>query len=205
MKRGVELALHYGSRIAAHPSYPDQEQFGRARMAIPLDMLYASIVEQVTTLRIIAKEAGAALWGTKPHGALYHAAADDPQIAAAVLDAVAASCPEGLVIVGPPGGHIESGSRARQLRYMREGFADRGYDANGRLVPRGTQGDIVPDPRACADQAVRLARSGQIETHEDLTVRRGRALRGSRNRRRTRSKPAHTARRSRSATSVGWH
>jgi len=164
MKHGVELALHYGPRIAAHPSYPDKDHFGRARMAIPLDMLYESLVEQVTALRIITKDSGGTLWGAKLHGALYHAAADDPQIAAAVLDAIVASCPDGLVIVGPPWGHLESASHARQLRYMREGFADRGYDANGRLVPRGTPGDLLPDPRACADQAVRLARSGQLET-----------------------------------------
>ena len=164
MKHGVELALHHGSRIAAHPSYPDKDQFGRARIAIPLDMLYESIVEQVTTLRIITKDSGGTLWGAKLHGALYHAAADDPQIAAAVLDSIVASCPDGLVIVGPPWGHLESASRARQLGYMREGFADRGYDANGRLIPRGTPGDLLPDPRACAEQAVRLARSGQLET-----------------------------------------
>jgi len=164
MKHGVELALYHGSRIAAHPSYPDKDHFGRARMAIPLDMLYESVVEQVTTLTKITKDLGGTLWGAKLHGALYHAAADDPQIAAAVLDSIVASHPDGLVIVGPPWGPLESASRARQLRYMREGFADRGYEANGRLVPRGTPGDILADPQACADQALRLARSGQLET-----------------------------------------
>ena len=164
MKRGVELALHYGPRIAAHPSYPDREQFGRARMAIPLDQLYESIVEQVTTLSMITAEMGGTLWGAKLHGALYHAATDDPELAAAVLDAIVAACPNGLVITGPPWGHLENATRARELRYMREGFADRAYDASGLLVPRGTAGDILDDPRACAEQAVRLAQSGELDT-----------------------------------------
>src|SRR5687768_13816432 len=59
MKRSVRLALVNGARIAVHPSYPDREQFGRARMAIPLDMLYESIVEQVRTLGQIAAESAA--------------------------------------------------------------------------------------------------------------------------------------------------
>jgi 5-oxoprolinase (ATP-hydrolysing) subunit A len=164
MKRSVRLALVNGARIAVHPSYPDREQFGRARMAIPLDMLYESIVEQVRTLGQIAAESAAKVWGAKPHGALYHAASDDAQVAAALLDAVVSAHPDDLVIVGPPWGQLESASRARQLRYAREGFADRSYDPRGRLVPRGAANDILVDPEACAAQAVRLAQSGTVET-----------------------------------------
>jgi len=164
MKRSVALAVRNGARIAFHPSYPDREQFGRARMAIPVDMLYESIVEQIRALGQIAAETGAKVWGAKPHGALYHAASDDPQLAAAMLDAIVSAHPDELVIVGPPWGHLESASRARQLRYAREGFADRSYDERGRLVARGASNDILVDPRACAEQALRLARGGTIET-----------------------------------------
>ena len=164
MTRAISLAMKHGARIAAHPSYPDREQFGRARMPIPLDMLYTSIIDQVSALKDIAVQLGATLWGAKPHGALYHAASEDAQLAAALLDAVVAACPDGPVIVGPPWGHLESASRARQLGYQREGFADRAYDASGKLVPRGEAGDVLVDPAACAEQAVRLARAGNVET-----------------------------------------
>jgi UPF0271 protein len=164
MRRSVALAVRSKARIAVHPSYPDREQFGRARMAIPPDMLYESIVEQLGALKRIAIQVGARVWGAKPHGALYHAASEDPQLAAALLDAVVASHPDRLVVVGPPWGHLESASRARQLRYQREGFADRSYDERGRLVPRGAPGDILIDPKACAKQAIRLAESGTVDT-----------------------------------------
>ena len=164
MKRSLELALRYGPRIAAHPSYPDREQFGRARMAIPLEMLFESIVEQVTTLSMIGAELGAPLWGAKLHGALYHAAAEDPQLAAVVLDAVVTSCSDKLVIIGPPGGYLEAATHERRLRYAREGFADRSYDAEGHLVARGVPGDVLDDPAVCAEQALRLARGGAVET-----------------------------------------
>jgi UPF0271 protein len=45
MRRAVALAVRHGARIAAHPSYPDREQFGRARLALPASVLYESIVD----------------------------------------------------------------------------------------------------------------------------------------------------------------
>lgn len=164
MRRAIDLALRYGTRIAAHPSYPDREQFGRARIPMPPEQLYEAIVDQVADLNRIAVEAGAKLWGAKLHGALYHATAEDPELAAAVLDGIVSACPDGLVIVGPPWGHLESASRARKLRYAREGFADRAYDSSGKLVARGAEGDAIIDPAGCAEQAVRLARTGHFDT-----------------------------------------
>jgi UPF0271 protein len=164
MKRAVELALRHGARIAAHPSYPDREGFGRARMALPLEELYEAIVEQVSALGHVVSAAGAKLWGAKPHGALYHAAAEDAQLAAAVLDAVVAAWPNRLVIVGPPRGHLVTASLERELGYAREGFADRGYTPEGGLIRRGDPGALLHDPRACAEQGLQLARSGQIDT-----------------------------------------
>jgi UPF0271 protein len=164
MNRSLARALRYGPRVVAHPSYPDREHFGRVRMAIPLEMLFESLVEQVGTLSMMGDEMGVRLWGAKLHGALYHAATEDPKLAAAVIDAIVAVSSNRLVIIGPPWGHLETAARARRLRYAREGFADRSYDERGRLVARGSPGDVLFDPSACAEQALRLARGGDIET-----------------------------------------
>jgi UPF0271 protein len=164
MQRAVRLAMSSGARIAAHPSYPDREQFGRARMAIPLSVLYESIVDQVDALAHVVREARAALWGAKPHGALYHAAAEDAGVAGAFLDAVVASWPDGVTIVGPPEGHLEEQSRARELAYAREGFADRRYGDDGKLLARSHAGALIYDPDACAAQALALARGGEVST-----------------------------------------
>jgi UPF0271 protein len=164
MRRSVALALRYGARIAAHPSYPDREQFGRARMPIPLSVLYQAIVDQTGALADVVRKAKTRLWGAKLHGALYHAAHDDRGLASAVLDAIVAAWPVGVTIVGPPQGHLQSESRARGLAYQREGFADRRYGPSGKLVPRDEPGALMGDPDECAAQAVRLARAGDVET-----------------------------------------
>jgi UPF0271 protein len=164
MRRSVGLAKQKGARIAAHPSYPDREQFGRARMAIPLSLLYESIVDQTDALVHVVRDGGADLWGAKLHGALYHAASDDARVAGAVLDALVAAWPDGLTIVGPPGGLLGAESAARALAYAREGFADRRYDSKGKLLPRAEPHALIEDPEACAEQALRLARTGGVDT-----------------------------------------
>jgi UPF0271 protein len=162
MRHAIDQAVRHGAKIAAHPSYPDRDTFGRARMAIPLHLLYESIHEQVANLVMLADEH--ALWGVKLHGALYHAASEDEKLAAAVLDAIVAAVPNGVTIVGPPYGHLEAQCRERGLDYCREGFVDRRYTEDDKLVPRGQPDALLEEPGECAEQAIRLARSGRVET-----------------------------------------
>jgi UPF0271 protein len=48
-------------------------------------------------------------------------------------------------------------SLARPREVFREGFPDRGYTNDGRLVPRGHAGALVEDVDTIAANAVRLA------------------------------------------------
>ncbi len=57
-----------------------------------------------------------------------------------------------------------SGSAARALGYAREGFADRRYGPEGKLLARGEPEALIDDPEACATQAVLLARAGEVDT-----------------------------------------
>src|SRR5262249_34591138 len=75
-----------------------------------------------------------------------------------------AAVPDGVIIVGPPAGPFQEASRARGLGYQREGFIDRRYADDGKLVPRSQPDALLEEPEACAEQALRLARSGAVET-----------------------------------------
>src|SRR3954469_2735987 len=89
MARALSFAMARGARVAAHPSYPDREGFGRTSMAIAPADLARAIEEQCAALATIARRLGYAVARVKPHGALYHDAARDPAIAAALLDGAA--------------------------------------------------------------------------------------------------------------------
>ena len=167
MARAVSFAMTRATRIAAHPSYPDREGFGRTTMAIAPEALAASVEQQCAALQAIARKLGYPVTMVKPHGALYHDAARDPAIASAVLDGAAHGLGvpvADLTVVGPPRGALLELALRRGARYAREGFADRAYQADGTLVPRSQPGALLTDPNACARQALALATAGGLET-----------------------------------------
>lgn len=166
MGRAAALAASHGVRLAAHPSYPDRARFGRERVDLDGEALRESIRAQCAALRAAAGAAGLRVGALKLHGALYHDASGDPARAEAALSgAIDGLDGELATVVGPPWGEaLAAAARARGLAYAREGFADRGYDAGGRLVPRGAPGALLVDPAACAAQAARLAAEGRCET-----------------------------------------
>ena len=85
------------------------------------------------------------------------------EMALAIAEAVA-QVDSTLLLVGFAGSAALATWAARGLRVGREGFADRVYEANGTLRPRHHRGALVLDPAQAAEQALRLARSGQVDT-----------------------------------------
>jgi UPF0271 protein len=108
----------------------------------------------------------------KPHGALYNRIVADEVHAGAVVDAVA-SFDRSLAVLGLPGSTVLRLAAAAGLPTATEAFADRGYAADGTLLPRGTAGAVVTDPDAVAARAVRMATRGELEAGDGavLTVR----------------------------------
>jgi UPF0271 protein len=167
MARALSFAMTRGAKVAAHPSYPDREGFGRVSMAMDPAALAASVAAQCAALGAIARRLGYPVTRVKPHGALYHDAARDPALAAAVLEGAARGLGVGagdLAVIGPPRGALLDAAVRVGAAYAREGFADRAYRADGSLVPRSEPGALITDPEEAARQALGLARSGSIET-----------------------------------------
>jgi len=163
MREAIDLALRHGVAIGAHPSYPDRAEFGRVTTELTPEALAAEVAAQIARLAAVAAERGARIVHVKPHGALYNDAAYDAAVAAAVADGVLAA-PLDLVLVGPARSPALALWGSRGLRTSSEGFADRAYGPDGRLVPRTQPGALITDPHAAADQAVRLAAAGECDT-----------------------------------------
>ncbi len=163
MERAVRYAVRHRARISAHPSFPDREHFGRRVITLSQDDLFNSLCAQCRDLDEIVKQYGTIVSAIKPHGALYHETHKNPGIASTVIQAA-----EHIFNTHPIVWIAQPGSALLQLAgsaaALREGFADRGYLPDGRLIPRGTPGDLLPDSSACAEQALRLSRSGQFDT-----------------------------------------
>lgn len=168
MAAAVARAAATGVAVGAHPSYPDRAGFGRTRLDIAPDVLRRSLAGQLAAL----VDAGADVRYVKPHGALYHAVRDDRGQADAVADAIAdlsARIGRALPILGLPG-LIADAATARGLLFQVEAFLDRGYLADGGLVPRSSPGALLDDPDAVAARAVRLVRSHVVEAVDGSLV-----------------------------------
>jgi len=162
LRRTCEAAVHHGVAIGAQVGYRDLAGFGRRFVDVPADELAADVLYQLGALDGIARAAGGGVSYLKPHGALYHAVARHEGQARAVVQAVLAY--GGLPVLGLPGSLLLSVAAEAELPTVPEGFADRAYQPDGSLVPRGEPGAVLTDPAAAAEQAVRLAGAGRVRS-----------------------------------------
>ena len=163
MRDTVRLALAHDVAIGAHPGLPDLGGFGRREMDVTPQEVYDLVVYQVGALRGVARAAGAVLRHVKPHGALYNMAARDAALADAVANAVRDVAPA-LVLFGLAGSELIRAAERAGVVAAEEVFADRGYRADGSLVPRGTAGALIEDPETAAARVLHMLREGAVET-----------------------------------------
>jgi 5-oxoprolinase (ATP-hydrolysing) subunit A len=166
MRRTVELALRHGVSIGAHPSYPDKANFGRIDiLGKPLrpEDLPVLLYEQLHRLQSICREFGVRLRHVKPHGALYNRAAADRAVAALVTRAILDFDPS-LLLYGLSGSELRKQAMHDGLGFVSEVFADRGYRADGSLVPRSEPGALIGSPDVAEAQVLTMVRGGLVET-----------------------------------------
>lgn len=161
--RALRRARRHGIAVGAHPSFPDREGFGRRDLHLTDAALRETLSAQLSWLRDLAHDEGLGLSHVKPHGALYHAATARPDIAECLCD-VTADTLGAVTLVGIGNGALHAAARARGWPFLREGFADRGYTADGGLIPRGAPGDVLTDLDAVRAQVRRLLRTGEVDT-----------------------------------------
>jgi 5-oxoprolinase (ATP-hydrolysing) subunit A len=161
MRRVCGRAAAAGVAVGAQVSYRDLAGFGRRFIDVEPAELAADVLYQLAALDGIARAAGTRVSYVKPHGALYNAAVTHEGQAQAVVDAVLAF-DRRLPVLGLPGSALLRSAEAAGMRPVAEGFADRGYTPDGRLVPRREPGALVEDPAAVAERAVRMATDGVV-------------------------------------------
>jgi UPF0271 protein len=155
----LRLCLRHGVAIGAHPGYPDRERFGRRELQWPAAEIAAEVGAQLASFARLAAAEGAPIAHVKLHGALYNRAADDAEVAAAVVRTVRDFDPA-LRLVGLSGSALLAIAAAEGLRTVHEVFPDRGYDGEGRLLPRSAAGAVIEAPEEVASRAFLLAGLG---------------------------------------------
>jgi UPF0271 protein len=158
----VSAAVERGVRIGAQVSYPDLVGFGRRRMDVPAEQLSADVLYQIGAVAAFCRALGTELAYVKPHGALYNRIVDDEAQARAVCDAMHRY--GGLPLLTLPNSVAADVAAASDVTVVFEGFADRRYTDEGRLVPRSEPNAVVTDAATVSEQARALARSGTVHS-----------------------------------------
>ena len=170
MQATVEAAAARAVTIGAQVSYPDLVGFGRRAMEMAPDDLTAVVLYQIGALEAFARAAGSRVRYVKPHGALYHRVAVDPEQAAAVVTAIRRHDAT-LPLLTLPGSTAAAVAADAGIRTVGEGFADRAYTAAGTLVPRGDTAAVISAVDAVAARAVRMATEHTVESIDGQVVR----------------------------------
>jgi UPF0271 protein len=135
--------------------YRDREGFGRRALDVAPEVVESEALEQIAALQ----SAGGTVRYVKPHGALYTRASTDRACAEAIASAARAA---GVAaVLGLPGSELLAAVAAAGLTPVAEGFADRGYQPDGSLVPRDRP-DALRGEAAAVEQAMLIAREGSV-------------------------------------------
>jgi UPF0271 protein len=165
MRAVAAIARRLGVAVGAHPSYPDRAGFGRVARTMSPAEITASVREQVEAL--IA--AAGAIRHVKPHGALYHAAANQQEVAAAIATGVE-NWRRDIVLVGLAGSRGLDVWAQAGFRVAGEAFADRVYEADGSLRSRTLPAALIADPALATRQALEIIQDGAVTSSAGTRV-----------------------------------
>jgi 5-oxoprolinase (ATP-hydrolysing) subunit A len=159
--RTARWAKQYGVAVGAHPGLPDMQGFGRRRMDISREELYADTVYQIGALDGVCRMLDIPLQHVKPHGILYRMVSEEEEYMDTFLEAVA-SYDSNLFIVLPRHTPVFERGLRKGLNMAAEALVDLSYSDDGiGLIERVK---VERSPEDVAARAVRVAREGKIDT-----------------------------------------
>jgi UPF0271 protein len=157
MAKTVQNAGKLNLGIGAHPGFPDLMGFGRRHMNVSPEETKAYVLYQVGALNAFVKAEGLRLQHVKPHGA------KDLKLAVAIAEAVSL-IDSNLVLMGLANSQMAVAAEQVGIPFASEVFADRRYQTDGSLVPRGQNGAVIETDEEALQQVLQMVCEGQVTT-----------------------------------------
>tara|TARA_B100001769_G_scaffold14948_1_gene10154 strand:+ start:960 stop:1673 length:714 start_codon:yes stop_codon:yes gene_type:complete len=159
----VEISIRTNVEIGAHPSYPDQLNFGRKIIDISRSELSYSIIDQIESLEMISNSYGKELNHIKAHGALYNQMINDSDLANFYLDTIKGYKKKYSLYV-PFQSEIEKLAINKGFDIIYEVFGDRNYNNDLSLVSRDQKDAIINDPDDVIEHLKTIIDTNTIKT-----------------------------------------
>lgn len=169
IKATLMLAKKFGKKAGAHPSYPDRENFGRKTLTLAENELIESIRDQIRLFLEIAEEVEIKADHIKFHGALYNDAAENPQLAEALIEFLATEFPQ-IPLFVPPHSETEKFALKKGMPVVREIFGDRAYDENYKLISRKLENSLLTSSEQVIPHLESILEQHQILTYSGKLI-----------------------------------
>jgi UPF0271 protein len=173
MRQTIRLAKTNNVAVGAHPGFPDLMGFGRRNMNLTREEARNYLTYQVGALRAFCDSEGIRMQHVKPHGALYNMAAEDPDLAGAIIESVKDFHQEPILLV-LANSKMQKIAEETGLKVAREAFADRAYNSDGTLVSRRVPGAVLKDVNQISDRVVRMIKESKAFSVDGNAVELGR-------------------------------
>lgn len=167
--RLIGEAHRKGVAIGAHPSYPDRVGFGRVTMKMTEKEWMASLFYQISAIRGMCELVGAEFHHVKLHGALYHDVHYHKRRAELFVRNLKKLSPA-IAIYGLERTFLSEIAQDLKVPFIPEGFSDRRYQADGRLVPRDNPNAVISDIETSQHQVLEMIRNERVFTAEGKAV-----------------------------------
>ncbi|KAI9745920.1 MAG: hypothetical protein M1818_000601 [Claussenomyces sp. TS43310] len=141
MLKTVRLAKQHNVKMGAHPGLQDLFGFGRRRIEVDPEDMYASILYQVGALKAFLDAEGIPLNHIKPHGELFFYMQRD----AVIMEAVLKACAVYKVPVYACKNDMQKAMCAKyDLPFQEELYVDIDYTPDAKLVPVAKSKQTTP-------------------------------------------------------------
>lgn len=172
MTNMVRLAKEHGVGIGAHPGLPDRQGFGRRELPFSSEEICQQVAYQIGALTAIARAEGTHVSHLSFHAAMGNLVNRDAALAQQVMELVARINSD-LIVFAQPDTLIEAAAQAAGLKTLTLFLADRAYDAQGLLVPRGIAGAVIKEEAALRARVRQFLQHGTVTTieGEEIAIR----------------------------------
>jgi len=165
MARMVNLARKHDVAIGAHPGYPDLQGFGRRDIAFGDETIYHQILYQYGALRTMAQAQNVHVEHISFHAALGSALNRKPALSARLMQDLKTLDPN-LIVFAMEETVIAQAAKNAGLAVLFLFLADRAYDRQGNLVPRGLEGAVIHEESKLRARVRRFLETSTVETIE---------------------------------------
>jgi 5-oxoprolinase (ATP-hydrolysing) subunit A len=163
----IRQAKRFNCGIGAHIGYPDPARYGYEPMQLTEEDLTAWIYVQIGAFQALLNAENQEIAHIRPHGALYNAFINNPEVALTVARALH-KINSWFLLIGPAGPVLERVEKEVGIRTAPEVYLGKRYTSEGLMSSNRMQ-EFLP-PQGVMDQARQLIHNQALTAEDGKTV-----------------------------------